>query len=288
MGAVVTAAGPWTERRNRIAELRTRRGFVRQLLDFYGALLPVQEKAYLDAGAAKPSASHVAAYVAELVLPRVADVSIAVGPDRLRSAVINWRDGQSPREGVLRWMKGAEQPPVERFLARASLEPVLEALGAEAKAACQGPRDARHCPQCGGLPQLSYSVAAGEDLATGRRYLQCARCGSSWGYPRMTCAGCGENTSSKLSILSEEGTMSGERGSVIRGLPHEPVAAAHPAVFPHIRIEACDSCRQYLLGIDVAQDPAAVPVVDELTAVPMDLVARDRGYSKITPNLMGF
>ena len=82
--------------------------------------------------------------------------------------------------------------------------------------------------------------------------------------------------------------MSGERGSVIRGLPHEPIAPAHAPVFPHIRIEACGTCRRYLLGIDVAQDPTAVPVVDELTAVPLDLVARDRGYSKITPNLMGF
>lgn len=288
MSAIATAAGPWIERRRRIAELRGRRGFVRQLIDFYGALLPVQEKAYLDASAARPSPPDLAAYVAELVLPGVIDVSIALGPDRLRSAVINWVDTANPRDGVTRWIDGLEQAMVERFLARASLEPVLEALGPEVKAACKGTRDARHCPQCGGPPQLSFTAAAGEDLATGRRYLLCARCGSSWGYPRMTCAGCGEDASAKLSIFSEEGTTSGEQGSVIRGLPHEPVPPAHPAVFPHIRIEACETCRRYLLGIDVAQDPSAVAVVDELTAVPLDLVARDRGYSKITSNLMGF
>lgn len=288
MSAVVAAAGPWTERRRRTTELRGRRGFVRQLLDFYGALLSVQEQGFLEAVAAKPSASDLAAYVAELVLPRVADVSIAVGPDRLRSSVIHWRDTQSPRAAVAHWIDGADQPLVERFLARASLEPVLEALGTDVKATCKGPRDARHCPQCGGPPQLSYSAAAGEDLATGRRYLLCARCGSSWGYPRMTCAGCGEDTNAKLSILSEEGISSGERGSVIRGLPHERLPQAHPAVFPHMRIEVCESCRQYLLGIDVAQDPSAVPFVDELTAVPLDLVARERGYSKVTLNLMGF
>jgi FdhE protein len=59
-------------------------------------------------------------------------------------------------------------------------------------------------------------------------------------------------------------------------------------VFPHIRIEACDTCRRYLLNIDLAADPAAVPVVDELAALPLDLYARERGYSKIIPNLMGF
>ena len=177
---------------------------------------------------------------------------------------------------------------VERFVARASLEPVLEAASSEVRSVCRGTRDARHCPQCGGPPQLSYVAAAGEDLATGRRYLLCARCGASWGYPRMTCAGCGENASAKLVILSEEGVLSGERGSVVRGLPQPQTPPSHPAVFPHVRIEACDSCRRYLLGIDLAQDPLAVPLVDELTAVPLDLVARERGYTKITPNLMGF
>jgi len=31
-----------------------------------------------------------------------------------------------------------------------------------------------------------------------------------------------------------------------------------------------------------------VPVVDELAAIPLDLYAREQGFSKITPNLMGF
>ena len=65
-------------------------------------------------------------------------------------------------------------------------------------------------------------------------------------------------------------------------------AAQHPAVFPHIRIEACDTCRRYLLSIDLTTDPAAVPLVDEMSAIPLDLYAREQGFSKITTNLMGF
>jgi len=34
--AVKTSTEVWAERRRRVAELRARRGFVRQLLDFYG------------------------------------------------------------------------------------------------------------------------------------------------------------------------------------------------------------------------------------------------------------
>jgi len=59
-------------------------------------------------------------------------------------------------------------------------------------------------------------------------------------------------------------------------------------LFPHVRIEACETCRRYLLNIDVAADPQAVPLVDELSALPLDLYARDLGFTKITPNLMGF
>jgi FdhE protein len=107
----------------------------------------------------------------------------------------------------------------------------------------------------------------------------------------MTCPGCGEDSSSRLPIFSEEGTASGERGSVVRGLEGrlgDHRAAAGKPVFPHIRIEGCDTCRRYLLSVDIAADSAAVPVVDELAALPLDLYARERGFSKIIPNLMGF
>jgi len=285
------AAGPYTERRRRTEELRRRGTFARELLDFYGALLGVQERAYAEAISAQPPARDLVAYVAELVVPAVADVSIAAGPAKLREAVALRLESSDPRDLVAAWIHGDDQTMVDRFLARASVGPVLEALGSEAASACEGVRDDLHCPCCGGPPQLTYFAVASEDLASGGRFLLCARCCSSWGFARMTCPGCGEDTSSRLPIFSEEGTASGERGSVVRGLEgrlgdHGP-AEAKP-VFPHVRIEACDTCRRYLLSIDLASDPTAVAVVDELAALPLDLYARERGFSKIIPNLMGF
>jgi FdhE protein len=73
---------------------------------------------------------------------------------------------------------------------------------------------------------------------------------------------------------------------MVRGLPGG--VARRDAVFPHMRIEACETCHRYVLNVDQQADPKAVPVVDELSAVPLDLYARDRGFTKITPNLMGF
>ncbi len=289
--AQVATAAPWAERHRRTLELRGRHAFAAELLDFYGAVLGVQERAFDEAVSIRPPAQHLVAYVAEMVVPSVAEVSVACGPAKLREGVAARMDSGDPREIVAAWIGGEEQPVVDRYIARAAIGPVLEALGPEVAASCIGVRDRLHCPFCGGAPQLSYFAVASDDLAAGGRFLCCARCHGTWGFPRMTCAGCGESSSSRLSIFSEEGTTSGERGSVVRGLPVGPnghSGSAPKAIFPHVRIEACDACRHYLLNIDLAADPAAVPIVDELDALPLDLFARERGFSKLTPNLMGF
>jgi FdhE protein len=288
MAVVLVGPDVWAERRRRVAELRARQGFARQLLDFYGALLGAQEKAHHDAVTASPAAVDLVPFTVEVVVPGVIDVSVSTGPERMRSQLIERLERTHPREMLQRWIDGEDQSLIEGFLARASLGPVLEALGRSATAACRGPRDSFHCPQCGGLPQLSYFAPGPEDLATGPRRLLCSRCGAFWGYPRMTCAACGEQDSAKLTILSEHGTTSGERGNMVRGLSLGPPRPALDAVFPHMRIDACDTCRAYLLSVDLAAEPRAVAVVDELAAIPLDLFARDRGFTKIIPNLMGF
>jgi len=61
-----------------------------------------------------------------------------------------------------------------------------------------------------------------------------------------------------------------------------------PARFPHLRIEACATCERYVIDVDLGRDREAVPDVDELAALPLDLFAADCGLTKITPNIMGF
>ena len=55
----------------------------------------------------------------------------------------------------------------------------------------------------------------------------------------------------------------------------------------HVRVEACDTCRHYIKTIDMTKNGKAVPVVDELAAVPLSLWAEEHGYAKLHPNLMG-
>src|SRR5258708_38674042 len=106
----------------------------------------------------------------------------------MRSELTDRLETEDPRDIVARWIRGEAQPIVDRFLARASAGPVLEALDPATRSACGGPRDARHCPQCGGAPQLSYFAPAQEDLAAGPPYLLGARCGGGGGCARLTWA----------------------------------------------------------------------------------------------------
>jgi formate dehydrogenase maturation protein FdhE len=257
-----TTRSAWDDRRGRASRLRERHPFAAEVLTLYLALLDVQEPAHNAARGRPPEA---AAGLARELLPRVLDVTVAAGPATLAQAAVGRFHSADLDELVGRWLRGTEQSLVDRYLARAACAPILEAMDLDALAVlCPGPRDARHCPRCGGPPQVAFHALSGEDLVTGPRHLLCARCAASWVHPRMACAACGEITTARLPVYTEA------------------------EEFPHLRIDACETCRRYLLAVDLRRDAAAVPAVDELAALPLDLYAKERGLTKVTPNLMGF
>ena len=259
--------GPTTtyeRRRERARELGSRYDFAQEPLRLYLALLDAQERAFERAQSDRPSAAEVTEYVVRVALPGIMEAAVAAGTETLReAALLRFHDGDL--EGIVEaWLGGEEQHGTDAFLARASASPVLEALPEVARTLLRAKGDDHHCPTCGGLPQVAIFPDTGEALLTARRTLVCSRCAGEWSLGRMTCAACGENAGAKLPILADE------------------------ARFPHMRIDACEICRRYLITIDERKDPHAVPIVDELAAVPLDLVAAERGYTKIVPNLMGF
>jgi ribosomal protein L37E len=279
----VSAQAPWSARRLRAEELQAQQPFAAEVLTLYLALLPVQEDAWTAARATPPSPAELARWAAARVLPAVAEVTATAGPAALREAVRNRVAGGGGREALVAWLAGADLDPVDRYLARASLAPALEALGELAGRACAPGRGDDHgtlCPCCDGRPQLSCVADAGDSLVTGRRSLLCARCGSSWDYTRSACPACGETDDARLLVYAErwEGPVA------VNGNGD----GAGQAFFPHLRIAACETCRHYLIEVDMARDGRAVPEVDELAALPLDLYAADRGLTKVTPNLMGF
>jgi hypothetical protein len=266
----VTAGGPavaapaWAARRRRAAELRERLPFAAEVLTLELALLDVQEPAHEAAAARPPEPAALLRTAVHDLLPRVVEATVAAGPAALADAVVGRFHGADLDDLVARWLRGADQAAVDRYLARAVTAPLLAAAAPDALAAlCPGPRGARLCPRCGGPPQLSFAGVSDDPMVTAPRQLLCARCAAAWVHPRMICPSCGAEDPARLTVYADAERL------------------------PQLRVEGCAACRRYLVGVDARRDPAAVPVVDELAALPLDLFARERGLRKVVPNHMG-
>ena len=86
-------------------------------------------------------------------------------------------------------------------------------------------------------------------------------CFAEWDYLRIQCPACKENRFDALPVYSSN-------------------------VPENARIDACDTCRTYIKTIDMTRDGLAVPVVDDLATLPLDLWARERGYQRLYPNVL--
>jgi formate dehydrogenase accessory protein FdhE len=117
----------------------------------------------------------------------------------------------------------------------------------------------RVCPLCGGRPLFGVLRLEGDG---GKRCMVCSFCGYEWEFRRILCPTCGEEEEKKLPVYVAE-------------------------QFPHVRVEACDTCKFFVRTIDLTKDGHAVPVVDDLAAIPLTLWAHELGYSRLQPNLLG-
>ena len=264
MTLLVEPTTNYARRRDRARELGARFDFAQQPLALYRAIVDAQERIFERASADRPSRDDLAAYVVRAEMPGIMEAAVAAGTETLREATL-LRFHEADLERLIEtWLDGDETSGTDTFLARASTQPVLEALPELAASLRAANAEERSCPRCGGLPQLAVFGETGEALLTAPRVLVCSRCANEWVISRMTCVSCGETSGAKMPILSDVD------------------------LFPHMRIDACEICRRYLITVDQRKDPRAVPTVDELAALPLDLVAAERGYTKIVRNLMGF
>jgi FdhE protein len=259
--AAQRGADLWRKRRHRAVQLAERLPYARETLDLYQRLLAAQEPAHARALADRPPLAQLAEYVVRRVAPAVVVAVESAGIADLTAAGRPWLGEDAPRD-VRGWLAGAELSPIGAFFARASVGPVLEALagcGVLAVAA----NDPQHCPRCGGLPQLAFTAGGGDTLVTPPLQLCCTRCSQAWSWARLRCAACGEADTGRL------------------------VSFAAGEQLPQLRADACQSCRCYLVHVDMRRDHEAVPEVDELAALPLDLHAQEQGFRKVVSNLMG-
>ncbi len=151
-------------------------------------------------------------------------------------------------------LKAEPSSPEGRFFWRVLMQPQAERLRKPSAAVYSGV-----CPSCGQKPVVGVLRGEGDGA---KRSLLCSLCSLEWPYRRLICPNCGEEDREKL-----------------------PVYKA--AQIEHVRLEACDTCRTYIKSVDLTKDGFAVPQVDEIATVVLNLWADERGYSKVETNLLG-
>jgi formate dehydrogenase accessory protein FdhE len=146
----------------------------------------------------------------------------------------------------------------ERLLAWIFLQPYAEYLANQREVMTVDGAPST-CPLCGGKPVVGVLRSEGDGA---KKSLICMLCAHEWGFRRVYCAGCGEEREPQMAFYSA------------------PEIA-------HVRVDVCDTCHTYLKSIDLTKTGLAVPVVDELATLPLDLWAREHGYEKLQINLLG-
>jgi len=152
----------------------------------------------------------------------------------------------------------SDQNEGQRFCARAFLQPYAEYLAEHTDPPLIEVTPSV-CPLCESRPQLGVLRPAGEGAS---RSLVCSLCATEWRFGRILCPACGESSEAHLAVyIAEE--------------------------WPYLRVEACETCHSYIKTVDLSKCGHAVPVVDEISAIPLDLWAREKGYTKLHANLLG-
>jgi formate dehydrogenase maturation protein FdhE len=166
--------------------------------------------------------------------------------------------GDVPEVHAAAFSEGPEIADPDRLLAWIFLQPYAEYLADHREIA---PLDGTPltCPMCGGRPIVAVLRREGDGA---KKSLICMLCAHEWTFRRVYCPACGEEREPQMAFYSA------------------PEIA-------HVRVDVCDTCRTYLKSVDLTKNGLAVPIVDELATIPLDLWAREHGYEKQQLNLLG-
>ena len=238
----------WDQRIARAEKLAEEQPGGAEMLRFYAAVARFQKVVYERL---KASAGSVDPAVLAPDFLEFVHLIQRIGPSAIAGEARALERGNTSWEQLL-------AADVTHFFARALLQPYTECLVSRNNIPSSH-TEATRCPYCGEEPQAGVLRGEGDGA---KRSLLCSMCSIEWPFRRLLCPGCGEESNDRL-----------------------PVYTA--AQFPHVRVEACDTCHVYIKSIDLTKNGLAVPCVDEIATVPLDLWAEENGYKKLKSNLLG-
>ncbi|HEX7959137.1 MAG TPA: formate dehydrogenase accessory protein FdhE [Terriglobales bacterium] len=245
----------WDEKILRAEKLAQQYPATSQFLQFYGRLAAFQK--YISQNLNGSSDSDIRAVLK--FIPELNKFVAGLNSDSLNRALTQLGSDQERWTELLLqyWQKqDSNGSAAEAFLAYSLIQPYAQHVTSRMK--IDSPADSRECPACGNLPQLAvlreYSNGA-------KRSLICFLCGAEWEFRRVLCPNCGEQHKDKLPVYTAD-------------------------EFQQARIEACDNCTRYIKCIDMSKDGRAVPQVDDLATLALDLWAEEQGYTRPQPNVL--
>jgi len=245
-------ASPWNVRIERARQLAEVCPAASEMLRFYAEVACLQKGIYeqlQSAGETRPELSVLLPHV-----PALLALVERAGPEQLALAAAELARDRSQWQSLLTREHAGEE---RAFFARALLQPYFEYEAGRSIVTTSTVQ--RDCPFCGELPLVAVLRGEGEG---GKRSLVCSLCAIEWNFRRLLCPNCGEEAERKLPVyVAEE--------------------------FPHVRIEACDTCRTYIKSVDLTKNGLAVPIVEELATVALNLWAVEHEYAKLQLNLLG-
>ena len=265
--ATSARASEWDRRIQRAAELAGTMPAAAEILLFYRRVLEFQRTVYNDASLqtvpaiekGTPLREHLDLTLACRHLPELMRLAEEHGTASLAQKARELRaTPQEQQREMLQAFRSSPEADPYSFFARVLLQPCAERLARNYPPQPPGPGGFR-CPLCGARPQAAVLRPEGEG---GKRFLLCSFCLTEWEFRRVLCPTCGEEDYQKLPRYSAEQVDA-------------------------VRVEACDTCHFYLKSVDLTANGLAVPVVDEVATVPLDIWGAEHGYKKVQPNIMG-
>jgi len=262
-----TGGYPWDAAVSRAEHLAAKADATKELLTFYAELLRAQKGIYdflrgregwLPSGVLEDDLA-----VVRRTLPGLLGAVEASGPAALSEEARALSHAGVEEVGRM-ILEEWRAPTGTRFFAKALLQPYARWLAESGGYPLDRDleRGGNRCPFCGGRAQVSLLRTKEPSADGGGRELLCATCLNTWPFRRVLCANCGEERPALLGYF-------------------------HTPAYDHIRIEACDTCKHYIKGVDLTRFGLAVPVVDEVAAAPLDVWAHEHAYTKIELNLVG-
>jgi len=254
----------WDQRIRRAAELATQHSFATEALRFYERLTGFQKSVYASLEAGNGKGGLRGGLDLPLLLPHLPPFLAlieTIAPPPLAQSAAELKSGKDVLEEFWRHGRQGNETltDAEALLAWIFLQPYAEHLADHTERPEMEETTPSLCPLCSGRPHVGVLRPQGDGA---KRSLICSLCATEWEYRRLVCPACGEEEVDKLPVYTSDG-------------------------FDHIRIEACETCRHYIKTIDLTKNGRAVPVVDELAAIPLSLWAAEKGYTKVRTNLLG-